>query len=727
MNEEEIANLVTRLSLDTDDLEKGHLKAMAIGSAIGTGIAHAIESAAAKAMSFGRDVLGAFTQAEQGSIKLDSAIRANGHNVETVRAQYEEFAASIQKVTVLDDDAVLSVLRLAESHKLSGAAAIRAAKDAISLAAVNDSNAESMLRVTAAVEKGEIKQAMLFAKRIEQLKGIRDEQKFVTEYARLVAAGFDVAQANAGSFSGVMAQMHNALENLYEDFGKIIADALKPFYMGLQVTIDWMKGFSETSKVIVVAMGAIAVGMSGLIGLGVVFNAVWSPVTLTVVAVAGAGALLTTALVFMEEQTRVFSDSWRMLLPLFEDVKQLVKQLTGQSFNSLTDVLKEVRPFLMLVAIGFKEVLAVAIDVARASVAKLKAELGPVPALLANMAAAMGLFAGPDLQNLGAKFGTGAAKDRPKEDKYQAAEGHGQAKKNVEALQKSAVSLTTSLQEQVATFGMSARAASIYKLEAAGLTDELKSAHTAAQKLATMERNNALTKQIVDQATALQQETESIRAQTAALEGVRGAQGATAAARKEALEIAKDQMEVQKLIDQGAKDGDVEALQQKQKMNREAQKNFEATQEGMDLMDKYKSRTQKFAEEQAHLQDLFNQGKVDALTYQKAIADLQNQINKPLSTDGINASIVGSAEGFAKLQATRQALRTTKLGPLPAGANGPGFIGTKGPIASQTKGPMVADAKQDTQKTLDYLKELVELARAKAGQFVLEVERAGLI
>lgn len=730
MNEEEIANLVTRLSLDVEDLERGRVQAIALGTAIGTGIKDAIEGAAQKAVAFGKQVLGAFAQAEEGSIKLDAAIKAGGHNIESTRAKYDAFAEAIQKVTVLDDDAVLSILKTAESYKLSGDAATKATKDAISLAAINDSNAQSMIRMTAAMAKGDTHQAMMFARMIPQLRGIKDEQKFVAEYSRLVAAGFDQAQANAGSFSGIMAQMHNALENLYEDFGKIVADALRPFVKGFQLAIDWMKEFSEASKTIIVAIGGITVAVSALTAAGVVLDFVFSPVVLTIGAVVASVTLLTAGLVFMEEQTRVFSDSWKMLLPLFEDVHDLVQELTGKSFRSLTDMLKTVRPFLMLVAIGFKEALAVAIKIARMEVEQLKTSLGPLPGLLSKVSKALGLAAGPEIQNLGKILDLQdvnkqfAQRRKPKEEEAMAASGHGEAQKNVVSLQKSVVSLTTSLQEQVATFGMSSRAASIFKLEMQGASEqELAAAHHAAQTLATRERANALTQDIVNQAAALQGETESIRASTQALEQLRGAHGNTATARKEALQIAKEQIEVDKLLARGATADEVEILKQKQKANRAAQKNLEQTQEGLDLMEKYKSPMQKFAEEQAHLQELFNTGKIDADTYRKAISDLQKQIAKP-AENGINASLFGSNESLAKIEATRAALRAAKV-KMPGVQTGLPSQGTA-PIVSQTL-PAGGGVKEDSKKMLEYLKELVELARAKANQVVLEVEAAGLL
>src|SRR5207253_2095790 len=106
---------------------------------------------------------------------------------------YKEFAEEMRNHSAMSERETLALLKKAESFSLSGEAAKRASHDAVALAAVNGGAAESMIRITAAVEQGNIKLAMHMSRLVPQLRGIHSEAEFVDKYNKLIAVGFETS------------------------------------------------------------------------------------------------------------------------------------------------------------------------------------------------------------------------------------------------------------------------------------------------------------------------------------------------------------------------------------------------------------------------------------------------------------------------------------------------------------------------------------------------------
>lgn len=758
MNEEEVAALITRLGGDPSDLvkaydqgvaaaqdfaqkteeagEKASVSMIAVGTAIGQGVVRAIEIGASKAREFGREVIAAWSEAEAVSVRLNSAIRAGGHDIEETRKKYDKFAIAIQAATVIGDEETLSVLKIAESYDLRGDAAIRATKAAIGLAEINSSSAAAMIRMTAAMEKGDTERAMQFARMIPQLRGVKNEQEFLAKFTKLTTAGFEQAQDITKTWTGSLQQMRNSLGDLYEDFGKLVAGAVQPFIVAFKSAIEWMRSLSDGSRAVIVAVLAMTAAVGTLTGAFIALNIAGWPITLTVGAIAAAITILTAGLVFLEEQTGIFTQTWKDIGPIIEEVREQFGQLIDNTFAAFQNVMEEARPFVILLAMGLRETLVTAIKLAVTHINILKSSLGPLPALLNAAAKGLASLGGADLETIREAMKRQdefrkiqerfAARTAPKP---KAEEETGVGRKTLErmeAFRKGIVSLTMSLQEQVDTFGMGGRAASIYKLQLQGASAaELEAAQSLARRLALKERNAEITKEIVNQVTATQGETEALRLNVQQLEALREAHTTTSGARKQALQIARDQLEIDKLVAKGAKDSEVATLKQSQKANREAQKNFDMVQEGLDLIEKYKTPVEKLSDQQAHLQELFHAGAIDAETYRKALEDLKGQIDKFETVQGAE---FGSVEAMERLLATQEGLRLGK-GIDIKGADMPGMFGNqpgKPSVASQGNTSGVGGSKV-ANKSEEYLRELVELTREMSKRESLMIEPAGLV
>jgi len=242
MNEEEIANLVTVLSAEAGEYTKtmeeasttarktaedveGSFSKVSVGSiAAGQLIATSITAIASKAYEIGTAAVANFADAEAGAIKLKAAIGARGGDVAATFADYDKFAGVIQKLTVVDDDAVKGLLQQSEALGVTGDAAKRAAKNAVALQAARGISAQSAIRMTAALEQGN---ATMLTRMIPSLRNAKTDTEKVAMAQDMLAKMFKVAEAEAGSIKGAYAQMSNAISDTYEMVGTFIAENLQ--------------------------------------------------------------------------------------------------------------------------------------------------------------------------------------------------------------------------------------------------------------------------------------------------------------------------------------------------------------------------------------------------------------------------------------------------------------------------------------------------------------------
>lgn len=207
-----------------------------------------------------RGALAAFSEEEDALITLRAALKANNQEVENNIAAYQEFAATIQDTTTYGDEYVYSLLSQAINLRAVGDASRRAVTDALALGAASRTSAESAMRMTAAMAQGDIQRAMQFARMIPALRGIRDEQEFVTRYQALVNAGTETLGERARTATGRIQQMKNAMGDLMEQIGAIVADAIKPFLDGMKQLAKVLQMMSQEAKQAIVWVSALVAG-----------------------------------------------------------------------------------------------------------------------------------------------------------------------------------------------------------------------------------------------------------------------------------------------------------------------------------------------------------------------------------------------------------------------------------------------------------------------------------
>lgn len=359
--ETEIENLIVRLSGDVSQ----YTASMQEASQSTTQAAAEVKEAADKIEGFGDklegfaqdaasalaalglgnvlgDALSNWQEAEDISVKLNSALEANGRNVNATRERYEEFAATMQKLTLAEDDSVLAMLRQAESFGVTGAAAEEAVQSAISLASVTDSSAESLLRFTAAIAKGDVETAMRFARMIPQLRGVKNESEFLAKAQHLIATGFKAAQAEVNTSSGAVKALKRDWGNLLEGFGQFIAQAIQPLVGWLTQAVAWLEGLSDETKTVVTVVAAVTAAFLALgpaISLiGLIAGVVFTPIAAVILVVGVALGALVNHLGGVEKAWELVKEKAVAAWDWIEPVRQALESF----FSAVWDVVKEV-------------------------------------------------------------------------------------------------------------------------------------------------------------------------------------------------------------------------------------------------------------------------------------------------------------------------------------------------------------------------------------------------
>lgn len=274
--------------------------------------------------------LGAWSESETAVIMLNATLKANERNVESLSKEYQNFANEMQTLTTSSDEAVLGLLKQAESFQLTGEAAKQASKDAMALAAINGSSAQSMIRITAAMADGDMKKAMMFSRMIPQLRGVKDETEFMSRYQKLTTAGMETMAAMADTASGRIKQLQNAFNDLGEDLGEIVANIIKPLVEQLISLARWIKELDPNIKQLIVGVSGLILGFTALGPALRVASMLLGPLTLAIkgmwAAMLGPWGLVAAGVLIVVDSLGGFGETWG-----------IVKKLAGQAWDFIKE------------------------------------------------------------------------------------------------------------------------------------------------------------------------------------------------------------------------------------------------------------------------------------------------------------------------------------------------------------------------------------------------------
>lgn len=248
------------------------------------------------AMGYLKSALSMFTDTETATVKLKAAIAANGGAVDETLARYKEYAKVLKDTTGMSADETLGLLKKAEAFGLTGDAAERAVTNSVRMAAAADVDAASAMRVTVALEQGDIKRAMMFSRMIPQLRRVRDETEFLTIAQKLMTQGQAQAAELMNTTAGVMKRFQGTVKAITKQLGETVAEGIKPAVKWATELLNNFTHLDDGTKRLIVStlvlvsaalMIAPALGKIGFVA-GIVFN----PLTIAIGLVLASAAIM---------------------------------------------------------------------------------------------------------------------------------------------------------------------------------------------------------------------------------------------------------------------------------------------------------------------------------------------------------------------------------------------------------------------------------------------------
>ena len=220
-----LANLLIRLGLDSKEFEKGvdnakqKTNAFAAGiKSIGGMIAGAF--AVGAIANFAKQIFALANESIKVENELSAAIKANGKEVKITMAAYKAFANEMQNKTTVDDEAVLSALRLAET--LQSDAPMEAAKNAIALSKAIGVDLNTAVKMAVMAQSD---MYTMLSRYVPALRDAQTETERLTEYNKLLASGQQMLTDELETAQGKIIQNQNAWDNVKESWGTLISES----------------------------------------------------------------------------------------------------------------------------------------------------------------------------------------------------------------------------------------------------------------------------------------------------------------------------------------------------------------------------------------------------------------------------------------------------------------------------------------------------------------------
>ncbi len=204
-----------------------------------------------------------FSGKETTMNRLNAVLEVNNRNVKETTDSYSKFADQMTKVSTLSELEVMNLLRSAETFDLTGDAAKRAVRDSAALASSTGISVDRALKVSEALEKGDVALARSFSRWILPLRNIKNDAEFVKKYQNLVASGVKAQAAEFDSAAGVVKRLKNEYRAFLSSLGEFVAKGMVPL---IKYAIEWMKWLRqlppEVKQNIAMVMGLTAAFLS---------------------------------------------------------------------------------------------------------------------------------------------------------------------------------------------------------------------------------------------------------------------------------------------------------------------------------------------------------------------------------------------------------------------------------------------------------------------------------
>ncbi len=306
----------------------------------------------------------AFDEAEQASRELTNALQNQGIYTEKLAEQYKEYAAELQKVTGIDDDAIISAQALAQTYlgqteitkELSKAIVDFAAYKKIDVAQSAEILAKSIGTETNVLARS----GLQFAATATEAEKYAKVIEFVN-----IRAGDLAEQNNKGL--GSLKGLQSAFGDFQEEIGKTFAPVLEKVIGFLTRMFQFFKdsptitAFATAFILVGTAVSGIALGLAavgaalplltaGMAAFGVTTNVALGGLPIIIAGIAAGVVILTATLrnsdAALKDQSKTAEESTAKITKLEAEYAKLQKRQedlassagSGKEFSGGTDV-----------------------------------------------------------------------------------------------------------------------------------------------------------------------------------------------------------------------------------------------------------------------------------------------------------------------------------------------------------------------------------------------------
>ncbi len=194
-----------------------------------------------------KESLTAFKAQEQAENKLRTLI---GGNI----SKYSDLASEIQKVTTVGDELSLGSMVLAKTMGVSNEAIGTTTKNAIGLSKAFGVDLQQSTKMAVLASQGNYEALTRFIPALRTTKDLSEQQAIVN---KAMADGWNIAQAEANTFSGKLEQLNNSTGDVLEETGRVASvigiDLVQSLLVGANAFNDWIKSAEGIKKISQVA------------------------------------------------------------------------------------------------------------------------------------------------------------------------------------------------------------------------------------------------------------------------------------------------------------------------------------------------------------------------------------------------------------------------------------------------------------------------------------------
>lgn len=279
----------------------------------------------------------AWGQQEKAIVSMNTALEAGGFDVETYGKKFEKIASDIQKFTTFGDEVILQNEQLALSFGVPADKMEEVQRGAVALASAYGKALPEATKILSRAMVGDFE---ALNEVIPAIKMTSDKTEKLAILNEKLAGAWEVAKKQAETTTGALQQTKNALGDAAEQIGKVLAPMVISAANAVKTLAEWFSSLSDTSKALLVSIGASAVALPKIIKAYQTLSATMVALGTSTKGAAVAMKGLKTALVSTGVGAAVVALGWGLekLISYFDSTDEELKETaeSAEKFKGVT-------------------------------------------------------------------------------------------------------------------------------------------------------------------------------------------------------------------------------------------------------------------------------------------------------------------------------------------------------------------------------------------------------